>query len=264
MGLHFSYRERNCMAALAALVLASLACSSSGTPAPLDVSSIQTAAFQTALAAIQLAQTPGAGVLSLPQTIAPAPIPTQASWPEAAAVTVTGNGDSVQDVSAWPQIPGLMRVQGNAAGRFFAIIPYDQSGNRLVSALSSTEPYSGIVPFNFNAEYATRLEIQATDSWAIQILPLSQARVLTVPGAIQGSGDEVIVLAGGTPDTASVSGNSASRFFAVIPYERNANRLFSVVSSTEPYEGTVIVDRSAAILEIQAIGDWSIQIATAP
>jgi hypothetical protein len=156
-----------------------------------------------------------------------------------------------------------MKVHANAAGRFFAIIPYDQSGNRLLSSLSTTDPYDGIVPFNFDGDHVARLEIKSMDAWNIQIVPLSQARALSVPGTIQGIGDQVIVLTGAVPDTATVTGNSASRFFAVIPYDHNSSRLLSSLSTTDPYEGTVMMDRTAAVLEIKAVGDWSIAVTAA-
>jgi hypothetical protein len=156
-----------------------------------------------------------------------------------------------------------MIVQGNSAGRFFAITPYDPGGNGLAPLVMASEPYKGTVPFNFDGDHATRLEIKATDAWAIQIAPLTQARTLSVPGSIQGTGDDVIVLTGAAPDTATVSGNAASRFFAVTPYERTGHGLMPLLMSGDPYQGTVIVDRAAAILQIQAVGDWSIAITAA-
>ncbi len=167
--------------------------------------------------------------------------------PDAAPVKLSGSGDSIQDVSAWPQIPGLMIVEGNASSRYFGIVPYDQGGNGLSSLVNATDPYNAITPFNFDGQYATRLEIKANDAWTIQIVPLSQARQLTVPGAIQGNGDDVIVLTGATPDTANVTGNSDSRYFGIVAYEAGTNSLGSIVNTTDPYQGTVIVERSARI-----------------
>jgi len=158
---------------------------------------------------------------------------------------------------------GVVIVEANSSGRFFAIIPDDQGGNQLSSLVNTTDPYKGIVAFNFDGDHATRLEIKATDVWTIQIVPLSKARALSVPGTIQGSGDEVIVLTGSAPDTAAITGNSQSRFFAIIPYDRTSSRLSSIVNTTDPYQGTVIMDRTAAILEIKAAGAWSISITAA-
>lgn len=74
--------------------------------------------------------------------------------------------------------------------------------------VNTTDPYDGIVPLDFMAdEHAARFEVKAHGDWTIEILPLSTARVLVVPGSIDGKGDDVILLTGSKPDTAIIKGN---------------------------------------------------------
>jgi hypothetical protein len=191
------------------------------------------------------------------------PEPTATLTPPPVPVTFTGSGDSIVDISAWPATPGLIIVEGNAGGVYFGVIPYDKDGNRMSSIVNKTDVYKGICPFNFDGQYVTRLEIKATGSWTINIVPLSQARTLSVPGKIEGSGDDVIVLTGATPDIAAITGNSSGVYFGVIPYSADAHRMSSMVNETDVYQGTVIVPRDTAILEFRAEGNWSIDITAA-
>ena len=85
---------------------------------------------------------------------------------------------------------------------------------------------------------------------------MTTARILEVPGEITGNGDDVIVLSGGTPDTADITGNAASRFFAVIAHDVSSRDL--LVNTTDPYEGTVILDPDALVIEVTAADGWSI------
>ena len=124
--------------------------------------------------------------------------------------------------------------------------------------VNTTDPYDGVRPLDFNnGEHTTRFEVTASDEWRIEALPITSARILTVPGSIEGNGDDVIFVEGATPDLAKIKGNAESRFFAVKSYGKSSNLL---VNTTDPYEGTVIVSGDTVILEIQAAGNWSIEI----
>ena len=99
----------------------------------------------------------------------------------------------------------------------------------------------------------------ASGDWSIEILPVSSARVLTVPGKMEGNGDEVIALSGAKPDLAIIQGNDQSRHFAVTSYGKSLDLL---VNTTDPYDGKVIVASDTLFLEITATGSWSIEIAS--
>jgi hypothetical protein len=75
-----------------------------------------------------------------------------------------------------------------------------------------------------------------------------------------GIGDSVFLIEGGTPDVANISGNTAASFFGVTGYALNG--IDSLVLTTDPYEGTVVMNPETIMIEVQAQGDWSIEIQT--
>ncbi|MCB0098257.1 MAG: hypothetical protein KDE50_25100 [Caldilineaceae bacterium] len=186
------------------------------------------------------------------------PIPTATPEP----IVIKGTGDSIQDFSKWLG-PAIVHVVGNPSQRHFAVIPYDSNGNRTNSIVNTTDYYDGTNLLDFEQnEQTTRLEIKSEGDWAIEILPLANARTIEIPGTIEGNGDEVLLLIGNSPDIANISGNASARHFAVITYG-NGRRLGSIVNTTEPYEGQVLIDRRAEVLQVTAEGGWSISIAAA-
>lgn len=189
-----------------------------------------------------------------PTPTEPTATPEPTTTPE--PIRLAGTGDLVVDVEKWPG-PALASITGNAEGRYFGVTSMDTEGEIIDLLVGETEPYAGVRLIDYDTHTA-RFEIQAPGDWTIDILPLSEARVLVVPGRIEGEGDEVILLAGDTPDTAIISGNAESRYFGVLALGGTFPDL--LVGETEPYEGMVAVDREAKILEIQAAGPWSIEI----
>jgi len=153
---------------------------------------------------------------------------------------------------------GIIHIVGNAAGRFFAVENYGAGNERIGLLVNTTDPYDGVRPLDFRAdEHTTRFQVQAVGNWTIEVLPITSARRLEVPGTIEGVGDDMIILLGGTPDLAKVKGNAGGRFFAVTGWGDRSDLL---VNTTDPYDGTVIVSPDTVILEVEAIGEWSIEI----
>ncbi|MBI2839232.1 MAG: IPT/TIG domain-containing protein [Acidobacteria bacterium] len=184
-----------------------------------------------------------------------APISSAQSW--------SGSGDFVID-SSRPATPALVRITGNAGSDYFGVVSYTSSGGYIDLLANTTDPYDGIRPLDFEGTHAGRFEITATGAWAIEILPVSAAHSIVVPGAYAGSGDDVVALSGGTPNTANISGNAADRYFGVISYSRTGNWLDLLVNTTSPYSGTVIVPSTTGCLDVQAVGPWSINVNGVP
>jgi len=202
------------------------------------------------------------------QTAAPAlptstPSPTDTPAPPTPTpqpIVFEGQGDTILSLD-WAGL-GLLRVSGNELSRHFAVTLYDGQGGMLDIPVNTTEPYSGITPLNFNGDLTTRFEVNAEGAWKIEVLPVSMARVLAVPGEISGRGDEVIVLSA-PADLATVRGNQESRHFAVSTYQAGGRLTGVVVNTTEPYEGQVILGRDSQILAVTAIGDWHLIVTAA-
>lgn len=183
------------------------------------------------------------------QTIPPTKIP--------APIVFTGKGDSVVNFNN-PYPVAIAHITGNAESRFFAVTNYGSDGKQIDLLVNTTDPYDGVRPIDFrNDEHTTRFQVQSSGDWKIQILPLASARQLNVPGTIKGRGDDVLRLGGSTPDLAKINGNAGKRFFAVIGYSDSADLL---VNTTSQYAGTVILDSSTLVMEVDATGDWTIEV----
>jgi hypothetical protein len=191
------------------------------------------------------------------------PTPTATPTPLPEPVNLSGTGDSVVDF----EMSGLAiaHITGNQPGRHFSVTSYDNAGNRIDLLVNTTDPYDGYLLLNTRGDTASRMEVTGTGDWAIDIEPLNYNAIpprhaLTVPGTHQSSGTDVIILAGETPDLADVSGNQAGRHFAITSYGASGNALDLLVNTTDPYEGTVILDPETRLLQITAVGEWNITI----
>lgn len=187
------------------------------------------------------------------------PVPTATPAATATPAVYTGSGDAIVDVEKGPE-PAVAYITGNASSRFFGVKSIDENNDVIDLLVNSTEPYEGIVPLDFgNSEHTHRFEVQANGPWTIEVRPLVSVERLEIPGTISGTGDYVFAIVGGTPDKANITGNEASRFFGVKSY---GNFVDLLVNSTDPYDGTVLLDADTVVIEVQAVGDWTIEIET--
>jgi hypothetical protein len=185
------------------------------------------------------------------------PTPTSTSTPLPDPVVLTGSGDDIVDFEN-PFNIAIAHIVGNAGGRHFAIINYGADGSRYDLLVNTTDPYDGIKPIDFGSnEHTTRFEVKAAGSWTITVMPVTSAKVLDVPGKIEGSGDDVIFLIGGTPDVATVVGNQQGRHFAVVGYGNRRNLL---VNTTDPYEGKVVLGGDVRVLVVTGVGSWLLDV----
>lgn len=174
--------------------------------------------------------------------------PEPASDPVPEARIFTGSGDDVILLEAFPG-PYVFVVTGNDADRHFAVHAH---GSRRSLLVNTTSPYSGItLTDNQDTEM---LEVTAVGDWTIEQRSLSDMRTISEGETIIGSGDEVIkILSHG--QTAEIEGNEAGRHFAVRSHGARRNLL---VNTTSQYTGRVVLRGSYTILEVTAVGDWSI------
>ena len=191
-------------------------------------------------------------------------IPTLTSIPEPTPLNFSGKGDATLDVSAWPHTFGLISYEGQSNKGFFAIVPYDENNKSMSSicTVNTFDPYKGACLFNSDGTYATHLEIKTTGNWKIKISSLSQASILTVPGAIEGIGNDVVVLAGGVPNLVTITGNAKKQLFILVPYKADGSKMISLINTIDPYKNTVNIKSETAMIEIVATGSWSIAVAS--
>lgn len=159
--------------------------------------------------------------------------------------------------------PMIARITGNACRRHFAVKTYDENNETIDLLVNTTDPYEGVTPVDFyDDEWTYRFEVTSACEWTISLEPLVLADLLTVPGQITGAGDDVIILdipEGATPDLAHIVGNAEARHFAVKSFGGWGDLL---VNTTDPYDGTVILDPETILFVVTATGDWTIEVST--
>jgi len=188
---------------------------------------------------------PAATATPLPPTAVPKP------------VKLSGSGDSILDFEN-PFEGGIVHISGNADAGYFGVTSFGSDGTQIDLLVNTTEPYDGFRPLDFRGgQHTVRFQVKASGKWAVEVLPLTAARKLSVPGTIEGKGDDVVALGGGKPDLAKIRGNAIGRYFGVTGYGKYTDLL---VNTTDPYEGTVILKADTVVIEVRAEGPWSIAV----
>lgn len=190
-----------------------------------------------------------------PTPESPTATPTPA--PTATPALFAGSGDSIVNVSK-SDVPMIALIHGNDEAHHFAVTTLGANNEQIDLLVNTTDPYLGVRPIDFQTgQLTTRFEIKASGGWKIDLLPLTSAESLSVPGQFVGNGDNVLVLVDGMPDVATVTGNAAAKHFAVISYGDYSDVL---INTTDKYQGQVILKPDTIVLVIKATGEWSIAV----
>jgi hypothetical protein len=243
-----------CIVLLAILV----SCSPAQKPAlpTQDINALGTKISATMIA--EITQTQQAMATPTPEpTQTPQPTPTKMPEP----ILLSGNGSDVVDVEI-PFDMAIAHITGNKGNGHFAIISYDKNGKYIELLANTTDYFEGVVPIGFQGNQVSRFEIDAVGAWSIEILPLSGARPFTIPGIIEGTGNSVVLMSGGIPDVAKITGNKQSDHFAIIGYDISGNYIDLLVNTTDPFEGKIIIDKEISVLAIDSVGPWIIDVKT--
>ena len=173
------------------------------------------------------------------------------------------------DAEGWQCQPGLVHITGNMGSDHFAVKNFDAAGEKLELLVNTTDPYDGVRPLDWmDDECTARFQVKGGGDWSITLLPLApipevKRHWIGLPGTYKGEGDDVIILIGSnTPDLANVSGNASKYHFAVLAWtaKRGSDQL--LINTTDPYEGTVILDPTTFAIEVKAVGAWTVEVTT--
>lgn len=238
------------------ILVFTLACGSTATvtpkPAPTQAHEQATSEAPTEVPAEPTKAEPTPTPTQLPPTPTPTPVPVFEGQ------EYSGTGDDIIDLSDLPETPLLLTIshEGNAN---FIIQAYDADNNLKGLIVNTIGSYQGRRALNLFGELPARLSVQADGSWSIKIDDISKAPTLDVPGIIEGKGDDIILLAGGKPDTISLSHQGQGNFIVMA---HKVGDLFPdlVVNEIGKYEGKNLIPTSTDIIEIQADGPWSMEI----
>jgi predicted small secreted protein len=172
------------------------------------------------------------------------------------ANTYSGRGDDVIEVSYSGTGDYVFRIKGNASGRYFGVTGYDDYGNYVDLTVNTTDPYSGIVADPH--QEISLLEIQSSDSWTIETLPLSSCPSVGSGQTYNGTNDAVIrVTSNGR--VAAISGNYSGDYFGVWAVD-SRGRQDLLVNEVDPYQGRVMLRGDIAYFIVSATGKWSISL----
>lgn len=243
--------------ALAALTLA--ACAPAGTPTPIPATETPAAtATRSQTRTPRPTQTPMPTYTPRPtQTRRPTATPTPLPEP----MVFTGTGDQVVDLD-WDG-SALLHITYTGSGNF-AVWSYDDNGEVIDLLVNTIGRYDGIRPLDFSsADDTTRLVIESSGEWTIQVSPLDMMRGVELPATFSGTGDDVVYLiAPGRPDLLTIDASTATGNFAVWASSEHRDLL---VNEIAPYTGTVMIPRDIpgsrhwVVLTIEAEGKWTIK-----
>lgn len=169
-----------------------------------------------------------------------------------------GDGDDVVNLQGLPQ-PHVFEIYGNTDKRYFGVIAYNQNARRLDAIVNTTDVYHGIVFLRVQSE--STLEIKSQGRWEIKVLPFSDLRNVKKGTSISGNGDCVFLFSpeNGNAGIAHITGNYSNKYFGVIGYNKNLDRIDAFVNTTEKYDGKVLLRGNPQVFEIKATGPWTIQ-----
>ena len=171
---------------------------------------------------------------------------------------LSGSGDDVVEVDLPDDFVGVIHVIGNEIGEGFMVRNFDTNGELIGILVDTSDPYDGIRPLDFlNTEDTGSLEITGVGEWEVEIIEIFDAPFLDMPGNLTQSGDYVLVLGGGLPDSALVKKEEAIGNFRILGYGRSIEVL---VDSTGSLDGVFSINPDIVVLEIQAQGEWTLDV----
>lgn len=166
----------------------------------------------------------------------------------------SGVGDSVVDVT-FPPDPAIITILYNG-GSNFIVESYDAFGNGIDLLVNTIGSYAGTRLINSEVGgEVTRLGIQASGSWSLEIKPLDAALRVNAPGRYDGSGDSVFFLDGRAGTAHFVA--PADTNFIVHAYTTTSVEL--VVNEIGPYDGVSIIPSDVFLFDVTATGAWSVE-----
>lgn len=200
--------------------------------------------------------TPGSAASAIPAQTA---TPSATATPPREPVLHSGRGDSVFYPQKWIG-PAVVRIDCDGAGPL-TVWTQNDNAEREDLLVNVVGPYHGNSVIDLlGSQRILRFEVRTAEFWTIEVLPLSAAMHLTIPGAIQGAGDDVVVLEGPfAPDLLAVDAGTATGNFSVLAYGIQRDQ---VIAAVAPYTGTVSIRRDTTVLAVRSNGPWRLEITT--
>lgn len=234
-------------------VLVSACASNTSAEPTIDVSALQTLAYETAVASYNETATANAPT-NTPQPTK-TPIPTSTNTPEPEPLVFTGNGNAVIEVNKWK---GVAIASASYTGNDnFIVRNYDSNNNELGLVFNGLYDYKGTRLLDVkDNENTARLQVNTTGDWRIEIKPLKMATFVQPPFSYQGRDDDILLIRS-SPDLINYQA-SDSNFIIYAYTDRGTVEL--VVNDIGPVTGSSILPSDTILLEINGDGSWSIDV----
>lgn len=180
-------------------------------------------------------------------------------WPSFESVTIAGSGDDVLVLDNPLDTFSALDVTANADGRYFSIKTLGMGGDVEDLVVTSTDPFKGTVLLEggMNSPIAG-FEIKAKGEWALTLKSIQEVPKMEATAPFVASGYQLVRIdetAGLT--TVHVVGNADGRYFSV---KTHGSTRDLAIMTTDPYEGVVRVNPGTSLFEVNAIGDWVMEL----
>lgn len=185
--------------------------------------------------------------------------PSATATPEREPIARSGAGDSVFYPQKWVG-PALVSIGYDGAGPL-TVWTQNDNAQREDMLVNVAGAYHGNSVIDLlGTQRILRFEVRTAGQWNIVVLPLSSAMHLTIPGSIQGAGDDIVVLDGPfAPDLLTVDASTSIGDLSVFAYGEQRDQ---VIGAVAPYAGTVSIRRDTSVLAVKARGPWRLEITT--
>jgi hypothetical protein len=140
----------------------------------------------------------------------------------------------------------------------FVVESYDADGNRMDLLANVIGKHLGTTLVDALAgEQTSRLAIKADGKWKVIMSNLMEAKRVSTPGEISGTGPDVFIVEPGQVDLIKVSSETNSN---VIVYGFSPRGKDLLVNEIGPYTGTVPANRETFLIQVQIEDPWTIEV----
>ena len=248
-------------AAASATTVESTSTSSTATtseaPTTTEASTTSTSSTTTSTTSSTTTSSTSSTTTTISTTTTTAPATTTTTDPMAAfrfeSFEVSGSGDDVVDVAVPDNLPAVLAMTHQGSSNF-AVLSHTAENERIDLLVNTIGSYSGQRPVNlYEGENVGFLEITADGPWTVEAIPFSD--VVQFENSATGTGDAVLfVTSGGGRLSVTHSGESN---FVVMSHGGNRDLLVNEIGN---YDGTVLLEGDARVLEVQGDGEWALDL----
>ncbi|MEZ0397147.1 MAG: hypothetical protein ABWK53_12065 [Anaerolineales bacterium] len=199
------------------------------------------------------------GTLPLPR-LSSTPSPTRISVPR--VLVYNGERNAYFEIDKW-RGRALLYVRYEGQG-YFSLTCYDSANLHTLTSVNTEGPYEGVLPLDFFPdEHTTRISIQASGPWLLEIRPLEMMERVTVPGRLEGRTDRVVRLEGKPAVELTVS---TSGYISIWGYGDSRTQPWpELLVNDYPRDSSSItitaeIPPGVTILSIHATEEWSVVI----